>query len=59
VDPETAQARKPDHELEMLREKDRALKSLVREELSVTDINGNAPLQQVLHDIKTQIWKLP
>jgi thymidylate kinase len=58
VDSETAQARKPDHELEMIQEKDRALKSLVREELSVTDINGNAPLQQVLHDIKTQIWKL-
>jgi len=58
VDPETARARKPDHGLEMIKEKDRALNSLSHEDLSVTEINGNAPLQSVLHTIKTQVWEL-
>jgi thymidylate kinase len=58
VSPEVSQLRKPDHDLEMIENKSRALKEMDDRQLNVTGIDADQPLEQVLLYTKTHFWPL-
>ncbi len=56
VSPEVSQARKPEHRLELIQAKSRAIAQVSRDHLNVIEIDAEQPLEQVLLQIKTAIW---
>jgi thymidylate kinase len=58
VSPEVSLARKPDHKLELIEAKSRAIAQIVRDDLSFTEIDAEQPLEQVLLQIKSTLWRL-
>jgi thymidylate kinase len=58
VSPEVSQQRKPDHELEMIEAKSRAIKQMDVQGLRSVEIDADQPLEQVLLQIKTTLWQL-
>jgi hypothetical protein len=58
VAPEVSQARKRDHDPVIIRAKSQAISQIARDGLSLIDIDAEAPLEQVLLQIKTALWRL-
>jgi hypothetical protein len=58
VSADVASQRKPDHKVEVLEAKSRALDEMVHDGLRVTEVNADQPLDQVLLEIKTRMWEL-
>jgi GTPase SAR1 family protein len=58
VSPSVSAERKPDHEPEILAIKNQALQEMERGGLSITEINADQSLHQVLLEIKTALWDL-
>jgi len=58
VSPEVSLARKPDHKPELIEAKSRAIGQIARDDLSFTEIDAEQPLEQVLLQIKSTLWRL-
>jgi hypothetical protein len=63
VDPEVSIERKPDHNVEILSAKNRAIKDLINAGVDMQDtylihINANLPFQDVLRQLKSEVWDL-
>lgn len=58
VSPEVSQARKPEHRRERIEAKSQAISAIARDELNMTDIDADQPLEQVLLQIKSALWRL-
>ena len=57
VDPETSIARKPDHDIEIIRLKSEVIKNFNKDGLQVIEIDANLPLPEVLLSIKQAAWQ--
>lgn len=58
VSPEVSLARKPGHKPELIEAKSQAIARLNRADLNLTEIDAEQPLDQVLLQIKTTLWRL-
>ncbi|GIU87388.1 MAG: hypothetical protein KatS3mg009_1903 [Acidimicrobiia bacterium] len=62
VDPDVAHARKPDHRLETVATKCRAVRELeqavkARGNCTVTSVDANRPAEHVIADLKREVWR--
>jgi thymidylate kinase len=58
VSPEVSQQRKPGHKRELLEAKCRAIEEIARDGLNIFNVDAEQPLEQVLLQIKTSLWRL-
>jgi len=63
VDPEISIQRKPDHKVEILSAKNRAIKGLLNPEIDTQNteliyIDANLPFQDVLRQLKSEVWEI-
>ena len=56
VSPEVSQQRKPDHSFEMIKAKSQALEQMDQTGLNIIDIDADAPFEEVLLQIKKNLW---
>ena len=58
VSPEVSLARKPDHKPELIEAKSQAIRQIARNDLNLTEVDAEQPLEQVLLQIKSTLWHL-
>jgi hypothetical protein len=58
VSPGVASQRKPEHKPELLEVKSQALSEMERDTLRITEIDADQALDQVMLEIKAQVWDL-
>ncbi|HWQ16143.1 MAG TPA: hypothetical protein VNL77_25305 [Roseiflexaceae bacterium] len=58
VSPDVSQARKPEHARELIEAKSRAIETIAREDLDLIDVDADRPVDEVLLQIKTALWRL-
>jgi thymidylate kinase len=58
VSPDVSQARKPEHPRERIEAKSLAIKGIARGAFDLTDVDADQPLDQVLLQIKSRLWRL-
>jgi thymidylate kinase len=58
VSPDVSQARKPEHKRELIEAKSLAIKQISGAEFDLTDINADRPLEDILIQIKSTLWRL-
>ena len=58
VSPDVSQSRKPEHKRVLIEAKSQAIKQVERDKFSVIDIDADQPLDQVLLEIKSALWRL-
>jgi thymidylate kinase len=58
VSPEVSLARKPGHKPDLIEAKSRAIAQIKQHDLSITEIDAEQPLDQVLLQIKSTLWRL-
>jgi hypothetical protein len=58
VSPEVSQARKPEHKRGMIEVKGQAISQMERDGLDLIEIDADQPLEQVLLQIKSALWRL-
>ncbi|MBD1397712.1 hypothetical protein H9Q13_11100 [Pontibacter sp. JH31] len=58
VSPEVAAARKPEHDSESIRKKCSIIDQITFENTTVINIDANKPYDQVLSNVKQEIWKI-
>jgi hypothetical protein len=58
VSPDVSQARKPEHPRERIEAKSQAIKGIARGGFDLTDVDADQPLDQVLLQIKSKLWRL-
>jgi len=58
VSPQVARARKPDMDIAELRRRDATIRSLSFPRSRVVEINGDAPLDDVMLEVKRSVWRV-
>jgi thymidylate kinase len=58
VSPDVSRARKPDHRRETIEDKSQAIRGMDRDALVLTAINADKPLDDVLLQVKSTLWRL-
>lgn len=56
LSPEVAHARKPDHQIETIRKKQKIVKELHFEQSRIVEIDASMPFEQVMHQMKKFVW---
>jgi thymidylate kinase len=58
VSPDVSQQRKPEHKRELIEAKSQAIEQIARDDLNIVDVDAEQPLEQVLIQIKTALWRV-
>lgn len=58
VSPDVSQQRKPEHKRELIEAKSEATQQIARNGINIIDIDAGQPLDDVLLQVKTAVWRL-
>ncbi len=58
VSPDVSQTRKPGHKRELIEVKSRAIKQIARDGFDLTDIDADRPLEAIVLEVKSALWRL-